>query len=197
MKINVSQLISKLDLYSYFLGLFGSLIPLNVCSFLTANYSLRLPPLQWLFVWLFIIVNGLKKKNGTTVLHSVWARVRVICIGKKKVTILRGNVTHAALRCQFGNVGTKTCAWVCARCPRLNDREFFNICPQSLLINCVECGHTLSAGVIHFTPSLSPWVWSCGGADCRECDREVDRGESAVISESTLPPKIPSLLFFR
>lgn len=54
MKINISQLIAKLDLYSYFLGLFGSLIPLNVCSFLTANYSLRPSPLQWLFVWLFI-----------------------------------------------------------------------------------------------------------------------------------------------
>lgn len=54
MKINVSQLIAKLDLYSYFSGLFGSLIPLNVCSFLTANYSLRPPPRQWLFVWLFI-----------------------------------------------------------------------------------------------------------------------------------------------
>lgn len=128
MKINVSQLLAKLDLYSYFLGLFGSLIPLNVCRFLTANYSLRPSPLQWLFVWLFVS-EWFKKINCTKVLHSVWARVRAICI-EKKVTILRGNVTHAALRCQFGNVGTKTCTWVRARCPRLNNREFFNICPE-------------------------------------------------------------------
>lgn len=183
MKINVFQLIAKLDLYSYFLGLFGSLIPLNVCSFLTANYSLRPPPLQWLFVWLFISEWFKKNKCHKSVAQCV-SESACDMHRKKKVTILRGNVTHAALRCQFGNVGTKTCAWVRARCPRLNDREFFNICPQSLLINCVECGHTLSAGVIHFTPEPLalglelrrrglPGVWQRSGQGGERCHLRV------------------------
>lgn len=143
----------------------------------------------------YLLVNGLKKINCTKVLHSVWARVRVICI-EKKVTILRGNVTHAALWCQFANVGTKTCTWVRAHCPRLNDREFFNICPESLLINCVECGHAISGcNSLHPEPLALglelrrrrlPGVWQRSGQGGERCHLRVHA-----------PPWDPFSPFFR